>query len=243
MNERPTPQDDAEGFQAAPEPTVPQDDSEAFETANERFKRSFDNLFWGSMIVATILHFGLFALWPDMTVADTSFTASELETIELPPEIEIPPPPQQIARPATPIVAEADIDEDITIALTTFEDNPIEDLPPPPEEGQGQLQDAPVFTPYEVAPRMTNTAEVRRALERNYPKLLKDAGIGGEVQVWFFIDVEGKVVETVLNQSSGHFQLDEAALMVADIIQFTPAMNRDKVVPVWISLPITFVVR
>ncbi len=112
------------------------------------------------------------------------------------------------------------------------------EAPVTPEGSEG-----PTFTPYHVAPRMTNAAEVRRALERNYPKLLKDAGIGGEVLVWFLIDEEGKVVETVLNQSSGHFQLDEAALMVADIIQFTPAMNRDKVVPVWISLPITFVVR
>ena len=238
MNERP-----AEGFDTAPEPTVAQGDGEGFETANERFKRSFDSWFWGSMIAATVLHFGVFALWPDMTAADTSFTPSELETIELPPEIEIPPPPQQIARPATPIIAEADIDEDITIAPTTFEDNPIEDLPPPPEEGQGQLQDAPVFTPYEVAPRMINEAEVQRALEREYPTLLREAGIGGEVLIWFFIDEDGKVQETVLNQSSGHIRLDEAAMTVADIIQFTPAMNRDRAVPVWISLPITFQVR
>ena len=162
-------------------------DGEAFETANDRFKRSFDSWFWGSMIAATALHFGLFALWPDMTAADSSFTATELEMIELPPEIEIPPPPQQISRPATPIISEADIDEDITIAPTTFEDNPIEDLPPPPEEGQGELSDQPVFTPYEVAPRMTNTPEVQRALERAYPTLLRDAGIGGSVLIWFFI--------------------------------------------------------
>ena len=101
----------------------------------------------------------------------------------------------------------------------------------------------PVFTPYEVAPRMTNTPEVQRALARAYPTLLRDAGIGGSVLIWFFIDEEGTVQETVVNQSSGHFQLDEAALTVADIVRFTPAMNRDKVVPVWISLPITFEVR
>jgi len=32
-------------------------------------------------------------------------------------------------------------------------------------------------------------------------------------------------------------------LMVADVIEFSPALNRDKRVPVWISLPITFTVR
>jgi protein TonB len=217
--------------------------TEEFETANDRFKKSFASWFWGSMIAATAVHFAVFALWPEMTAADVSFEADELEAIELPPEIEIPPPPQQIARPATPVIAEADINEDITIAPTTFEENPVENLPPPPEEGEGDLADAPVFTPYTVPPRMTNTPEVQRALQREYPPLLRDAGIGGAVNVWFFIDENGVVQETQVTESSGHAQLDEAALQVAQVAKFTAAMNRDKVVPVWISLPITFQVR
>ena len=104
---------------------------EVKETANDRLKRSFSSWFWGSMIAATVVHFSAFAFWPELTAADFSFESDELEAIELPPEIEIPPPPQQIARPATPVMASADIDEDITIAPTTFEDNPVEELPPP----------------------------------------------------------------------------------------------------------------
>jgi protein TonB len=84
---------------------------------------------------------------------------------------------------------------------------------------------------------------VARALEREYPPLLRDAGIGGTVDIWFFIDEEGKVVNTVVDKSSGHKALDDAAVKVADIIQFSPALNRDKRVPVWISLPITFTTR
>ena len=122
------------------------------ETANDRLKRGFTSKFWGSMIAATVLHFVLFAFWPELTAEDFSFESTELEAIELPPEIEIPPPPQQIARPATPIIATADIDEDITIAPTTFEDNPVEDLPPPPEEVTTDISAAPTFTPYTVAP-------------------------------------------------------------------------------------------
>jgi len=34
-----------------------------------------------------------------------------------------------------------------------------------------------------------------------------------------------------------------AALNVANVIEFTSALNRDKKVPVWISLPITFTTR
>ena len=93
---------------------------EVKETANEQLKRRFSSVFWASMIAATVFHFCTFAFWPEITPADFSFESDELEAIELPPEIEIPPPPQQIARPATPVMASADIDEDITIAPTTF---------------------------------------------------------------------------------------------------------------------------
>jgi protein TonB len=213
-------------------------------TANDRFKRSFGTWFWASMILATVTHFVIFAAWPEMTAEDVSIMTDQLEAIELPPEIEIPPPPEAIARPATPVIATADIDEDITIAPTTFEDNPVEDLPPPPEEvTTTDISAAPTFTPYTVRPDIKNRAEVARALEREYPPLLRDAGIGGTVQAWFFIHEEGRVQRTQVNESSGHKALDDAAIQVAGIIEFTPALNRDKRVPVWISLPITFTTR
>ena len=216
---------------------------ESRETANDRLKRSFSSWFWGSMILATAFHFSAFAFWPELTAADFSFDSEELEAIELPPEIEIPPPPQQIARPATPVMASADIDEDITIAPTTFEDNPVEDLPPPPEEQAVDLSAAPTFTPFTVAPDIQNRAEVIRAMEREYPPLLRDAGIGGTVQVFFFIDEEGIVQQFQVNESSGHQALDDAALAVAGVYRFSAALNRDKRVPVWVSFGITFQVR
>jgi protein TonB len=213
------------------------------ETANERLKKTFDSWFWGSVIAATLLHFGAFAFWPELTAEDMTFTSAELEAIELPPEIEIPPPPQQIARPATPIIAAAEIDEDITIAPTTFEENPVEDLPPPPDEQATDLSAAPTFTPFTVAPSIQNRDEVMRAMMREYPPLLRDAGIGGTVVVWFFIDEEGRVQQNQVNQSSGHQALDDAALAVAGIYRFSPALNRDRRVPVWVQFPITFQVR
>ncbi len=213
------------------------------ETANERLKRSFDSWFWGSMIVATVAHFGAFALAPQFTAADFSFTSDELETIEIPPEIEIPPPPQQIARPATPVMASADIDEDITIAATTFDDNPVADLPPPPVDIATDISAAPVFTPYDVAPSILTVADVQRVMVLRYPVLLRDAGIGGTVRVWFFIDEEGRVQDFRVDQTSGHKALDDAALDVADVYRFSPALNRDRRVQVWVSFPIEFRVR
>jgi protein TonB len=209
--------------------------------ANDRFKRGFGNWFWGSMAVAAVLHFLMFAFWPEMSTADVSFTTEELEAIELPPEVEIPPPPEQIARPATPVISDAVIDEDVTIASTTFEDNPIENLPPPPTASANEdLSAAPRFTPFTVRPELRNRAEIARALERNYPPLLRDAGIGGETLVWFFIDENGRVQKTQINKSSGYEALDKAALTVAEQMQFSPALNRDKKVPVWVAIPIVF---
>jgi len=212
-------------------------------TANDRLKQSFSSWFWGSMIAATVLHGGTFAYWPELTAEDISYDAEEIAAIELPPEIEIPPPPQAISRPATPVMATADIEEDITIAPTTFEENPVEDLPPPPEEAGTDISSAPTFTPFTVAPSIQNRSEVVRAMEREYPPLLRDAGIGGTVRVFFFIDENGQVQDFRVDQSSGHQALDDAALSVASVYQFTAALNRDKKVPVWVSFPITFQVR
>ena len=167
----------------------------------------------------------------------------EIEAIELPPEIEIPPPPQAISRPATPVMATADIEEDITIAPTTFEENPVEDLPPPPEEEAVDISAAPTFTPFTVAPSILNRAEVVRAMEREYPPLLRDAGIGGRAVVFFFIDEGGIVQDFRIPETSGHQALDDAALAVADVYRFSAALNRDKKVPVWVQFPITFQVR
>lgn len=214
-----------------------------FETANDRFKESFTSWFWGSIIAATVVHFMMFQFWPTLTSADGSFTSAELELIDIPPEIEIPPPPEQIARPATPVVATADIDEDITIAPTTFEDNPVEDLPPPPSDAGVDISRNPVMTPMTVRPEIRNRAEVVRALEREYPNILRDAGIGGDVVVWFFISETGQVLDQRVANSSGHSQLDEAALKVAQVYRFTPALNRDQTVKVWVQFRITFQVR
>ena len=211
--------------------------------ANDRFKKSFATWLWGSVLTATALHFAMFMLWPDMTAADYSRTVVVPEVVPLPPEVPIPPAPPPISRPAIPVIATADISEDITISPTTFRDNPVGTLPDPPEDEARSLIDAPIITPMTVRPSITNRREFQRALEREYPVILRDAGIGGTVLVHFFIDEEGTVRRTLVAESSGHTSLDEAALRVAGVATFTPALNLDKVVPVWIRIPITFQVR
>ncbi|MEX0979680.1 MAG: energy transducer TonB [Gemmatimonadota bacterium] len=211
-----------------------------FETANDRFKQSFGSWFWGGIIAATLLHFAAIAFWPTMTAEDWAIASDELETIEIPPEIEIPPPPEPIARPATPVIADAQIDEDITIAPTTFEDNRPDDLPPPPADADFDISSQPVFVPHTVTPEVRNRSVVERALVQEYPSALRDAGIGGVVLMHFFVDENGRVGNTIIQESSGHALLDQAAERVAQVFEFNPAMNRDERVAVWVSIPIRF---
>ena len=124
-----------------------------------------------------------------------------------------------------------------------------EPLPPPPPvarptNSQGRtfddVRESPTFTPFTVAPDITNRSQVQDALVDEYPPLLRDAGIGGTAKIWFLIDERGRVRNTRVNSSSGHAALDQAALRVADVFRFTPALNEDEPVPVWVALDITF---
>jgi protein TonB len=191
-------------------------------------------------MVATAAHFAVFMFFPMLTAADFSFGVTELEAIELPPEVEIPPPPEALQRPAVPVVAQADLEEDITIAPTTFEENPVDQLPAPPSNVAAGLSDQPVFTPYTVAPRLKDPEAAAEIVRKAYPKTYMAAGIGGEVLVWAFIDAKGVVKNCQVQESSGHGGLDRAALKAVKQFSFLPARNYDRQVAVWVQMPIEF---
>jgi TonB family protein len=111
------------------------------------------------------------------------------------------------------------------------------------ERADPDVSARPIFTPYTVAPTILNRGQVQRAMVEGYPALLRDAGIGGTVRVYFFIDEDGVVGDRRVDTSSGHAGLDEAALSVASVFRFSPALNRDRRTPVWVVFPITFQVR
>ena len=196
-----------------------------------------------AFIAAVVLHAAAFTFWPTMRAADFGGTDVEMEAIALAPSIEIPPPPAQIARPATPIMATAEIEDDITIAPTTFEDNPVAALPPPPEAVPVVGSDQPFFVSWTVAPSIINRDEFRDMLIAEYPPLLREAGIGGQMVALIYVSDEGRVLEVRLGASSGHQGLDEAALRVARQLLFSPALTRDLKVATWVRQRIDFTVR
>lgn len=210
------------------------------DSANERLKAAFDSLFWTSLLAAVVIHFATFAFWPKMTVIDISSGGEGPTILVPPPPIPIPPAPERLDKPALPIATTVDVDPDLTIGSTDWDQNPVARLSPPPRESALQAATPKRFFPFTVKPEVLNSSEVVRAMQREYPAVLRDAGIGGRVDVIFSIDEEGRVIDTALGGSSGYQALDAAALAVANVIRFSPALNRDRRVAVQVAFPIVF---
>lgn len=196
----------------------------------------------GALVLSALAHWAVFAWSPEFRNTDIRIDSGALVALDVPPEIEIPPPPQAIARPAAPVVSDMAVDQEITIAPTTFESNPVDMLPPPPPEG-GAVGEAPTFTPMTVKPVLGNGPEIARLLQKGYPPVLKEAGIGGKVLLWVFIDEQGTVRNALVKESSGYSDFDDAAVAIAPRMEFSPAWNRDQCVPVWIALDLVFEVH
>lgn len=218
-------------------------------SANENFKRSSSVWLWGSISAATVVHFLVFAFFPSMFAPDVSYSAEETPTLNLPPEVEIPPPPEAIRRPATPVITDAPIEEEVTIAPVTFDDNPADQLPPPPDASGDGPSDMPFWAPRDVSPGFRDERSrnaMKKCLEKHYPPLLRDAGIGGEVIVWAYVNEEGDVEKTQINKSSTHVAMDEVAVREVRVCpgaEFSPGMYQDRPVGRWVALPITFTPR
>jgi len=112
--------------------------------------------------------------------------------------------------------------------------------PPMPGEEAGARGDRPTFIVYDRAPVLQNGGEVSAALKQAYPTDLKEAGIGGRVEIWLYIDESGVVRNQEVKTSSGSDALDLAAADVVGAMRFEPAMNRDQATDVWVSQFITF---
>ncbi|HUG40460.1 MAG TPA: energy transducer TonB [Longimicrobiales bacterium] len=210
-------------------------------TANDRFKQSSRSSFWISLIVATVAHAAAFAGSPVFALDAESTTDPATDVVDLPPDLRLPEPPEPIRPPVAPVIA-ADAPTELTLDPVTPERWAARPLEAPPA-GSGADDRVPFVTPMDVAPRLLNAAEVQRALQRHYPPVLREAGIGGVVALWFHIDERGRVMETRIQRASGYDDLDGAALAVADGMEFSPALNRDRRIPVWVALEIVFEVQ
>lgn len=211
-----------------------------------RLKASYYPILFASVAASAGAHFAIFSTASFDAFGDYGIHSDPaLEQVQIESRFDLPPPPEQIARPAIPVLStRLDISEDITIGSVLLADNPVELLPPPTTEVETDVSDQPTFTPYEIKPELKNAAEVLRELQRLYPAMLKEAGIGGTVTLWVFIDESGTVRNTRVVTTSEYPELDAVAEQVVRVAaRFSPAFNRDMRVPVWIQIPVGFEAR
>ena len=161
---------------------------------------------------------------------------------------EQPPATAEVEQPSTTVEAENRTEilarlevaiADDAAALREF----VEEWQELRPEDRAAIQAGPVFTPMTVRPEIRNRQEVQAALIREYPGVLRDAGVSGRVVVWLYVSDRGMVLDRRVSRASDNVQFDEAALRVATAIRFTPAENRGDPVAVWIEIPITFEAR
>lgn len=109
----------------------------------------------------------------------------------------------------------------------------------PNRGGDGTGDETYVMEMVEELPELENRAETQRLLQRAYPPLLRDAGVGGRTMVEMVIDKDGRVVPgSVKVQESTHESFRDAAVRVAEKLRFRPAKLGGMPVKVLISLPI-----
>jgi protein TonB len=93
----------------------------------------------------------------------------------------------------------------------------------------------------EDPPELRNRRDVIRILERNYPPVLRDAGVSGDVILTFIVDREGRVEPASIQAvNSADPQFVEAARRVAERMRFRPGRVRNEPVRTSVQVPVSF---
>ena len=90
-------------------------------------------------------------------------------------------------------------------------------------------------TPAEVPPLLVNGDEVRQEALRAYPPGPLAEGLGGRVEIWVRVDTAGRGESGAVKTSSGHDELDCAAMQVGDVMEYEPARNQGQPAETWVS--------
>jgi len=139
-----------------------------------------------------------------------------IEEIKRPPQEQPPPPPPtpKLATPPPPFIPPPEVQIQVPVQLPPTITAVV---PTPPS--------VPIPPPAVPAPpaRTPAVVDARGCPKPTYPAASIRANETGLVTLTFLIDVDGKVLESRVERSSGHKRLDEAARAGLGICKFTPA--------------------
>ena len=199
-------------------------------TANQEFKGNYGKYMRFALLGSVIIHFCVFAFSPPFEFKAYKLKEETFIVIELPPSIEIPPLPMEVALPQVPVeAAEGEEETDQEIAPTTFDS--FEDMPPPPAPPSRQAEaflafDEPPILQYFESPK--------------YPLPAREAGIEGTVNVKVLVGEDGQVIEASVLSSNVSADMERAALEAAMKCRFKPARQRTVPVKSQVMIPFGF---
>jgi len=189
-------------------------------------------------LVVILLHLGLgYAFVTGLGRSAIEVIKQPLETKLIeevkPPDTPPPPPPPKVAPPPPPFIPVPDIQirtapTNAIQAVTTV--RPTEAPPPPPPP-------APKAEPKRVAPVIDASKNCRLP---EYPAVSRRMEEQGTVVLEMLIDVDGRVSDSKVAQSSGHPLLDEAARDALSLCKFVPGTIDGKPEKSWWPIKYTW---
>jgi protein TonB len=211
----------------------------------------------GLMIAVGFHMFGIGAYWGSIYLSEEEEPVGVVRIVKY---SELGPPPSitstaapaiavsgQAVKPSVGIpvpVPDAEVSPEQTIATQTEMSQAVS----PVSEGAAaggavieqdiRIEDEPPadFVPYEKEPAIVTRVEPK------YPDLATRAGIEGTVHLKIWVDKEGKVRKAVVVKSDADI-LNQPAIDAAVQWTFTPAIQHDKPVAVWVVIPFRFTLR
>jgi len=198
-----------------------------------------------ALVIAFVFLIGMMLAYPkfkrEAEVIQKKVTRDiETESVITEQQVQRSAPPQQAT---VPIRSE---DESLANDTVTFQQQSFEDYqaqewsaPPPPPEQNKEDATRRRFIAYDEPPKPIGGYV---AIQNNikYPDLAREAGIEGRVLVRAFIDKNGNVQECEIEKGIPNTGLNEAAINAIKRTPFKPAMQRDRKVGVWITIPVRF---
>jgi protein TonB len=126
-----------------------------------------------------------------------------IEEVKAPPPDKPPPPPPKLAMPPPPYIPPPEVHVQVAVSAPTI--TAVTSVKPPEEYRTPAVVDA-------------KTCE-----KPPYPAAALRANETGIVQLRFLIDVDGKVLDSKVERTSGSRRLDEAARAGLSLCKFKPA--------------------
>jgi protein TonB len=197
-------------------------------------KRSYNRVLGTCLGISALMQVLLFVLVQKPVVI-------QLEQIPETRQERRPPP---AARPVVPIASEDNqVSEETTIETTDI-DVGLEDLAPPPAlEERAAVEKVELVEeeePVEIW-KVEKQPEVLKQVKPEYPEIARKAGIEGRVTVNALVGKTGKVEK--VGEVTGPEVFHEAAKAAALQWEFTPAIQNDRPVKVWVAIPFNFTFR